>query len=87
MSGFSFFGISSLRHNKRKRINKLDRIEPYIGAEFSKPTYKKAPKGVLQKIKVRMQKQNRESRRNTIIIFSIVGCIVVASMYYFLFIL
>lgn len=86
MSGFLSHANSVIRNNKRKRINKLDRIEPYIGTESSKPTYKKAPKGLLQKIKVRMQKQNRQSRRNTVIIFSIVGCIIVAFMYYYLFV-
>ncbi len=86
MSGFSFFAISTLRNNKRKRINKFDRIRAYIGTKISRPSDKKVSQRLLNTIKTRMQQQNRQSRRKTIIIFSIVGCILAVSMYYFLFV-
>ena len=85
--GFLSHGYNILRNNKRKRINKFDRIEPYIGVESSsKPTYKKASKSLLNKIKSTMQEQNRLSRQKNVIIFSIVGFVTIAILYYFLFI-
>ncbi|MCH2196864.1 hypothetical protein [Kordia sp.] len=87
MSGFLSLANSIIRNNKRKRINKFDRIEPYIVVESSsKPTYKKASQHLLHKIKRRMQQENRQLHRKTIVVFSIVGCILATLMYYFLFV-
>jgi hypothetical protein len=86
MSGFSTSAITSIRNNKRKRLDKFERIERYIGTESAAAEYNEASEYVLHKIRNQVQEQQRQSRRKTIIIFSIVGVVLIATMCYFLFI-
>jgi len=85
MSGFLALANSLIRNNKRKRINKLERVARYIGTESSPAEYNEASDYMLHKIKKKVQKQQRESRRKTILIFVISGLILLAALYYFLF--
>ena len=86
MSGFSTSAITSIRNNKRKRLDKLERVERYIGTESSTAEYNEASEYMLHKIRAEVQEQQKQSRRKTIIIFSITGIVLIAVMCYFLFI-
>jgi len=85
MSGFLSHANTVIRNNKRKRINKLDRVERYIGTKSSKAEYNEASAYMLHKIKDRVQKQQRKTRRKTIAIFIVTGVIICSLMYYLLF--
>lgn len=85
MSGFLSHANNVIRNNKRKRINKLERVARYIGTESSPSEYNEASDYMLHKIKKKVQLQQRESRRKTILIFVISGVILLAALYYFLF--
>jgi len=86
MSGFLSHANNVIRNNKRKRLDKLARIAAYIGTKSSTAEYNEASEYTLNRIRKRIQEQQRQSRRKTIIIFSVVGVILIAIMYYFLFI-
>jgi len=86
MSGFSTSAIISIRNNKRKRLDKLERVERYIGTESSTAEYNEASEYMLHKIKDEVQEQQRQSKRKTIFIFSVAGIILISVLYYFLFI-
>ena len=86
MSGFSSHANNVIRNNRRKRIDKLERVERYIGTESSSAEYNEASDYMLHKIKEQVLEEQRESRRKTIVIFSIVGVILISVMCYFLFI-
>ncbi|AXG71818.1 hypothetical protein KORDIASMS9_04076 [Kordia sp. SMS9] len=85
MSGFLALANSIMRNNKRKRINKMERVERYIGTKSSSAEYKEASDYMLHKIKKEVQEQQQKSRRNTILIFVVSGVILLALLYYFLF--
>jgi len=86
MAGFSTLAIVILRNNKRKRLDKLERVERYIGTTSSTAEYSEATPYMLNKIKKRIQAEQHASRRRTVIIFSVVGFVLVAVLYYFLFV-
>lgn len=86
MSGFMSLANSIIRNNKRKRLDKFERIERYIGTESSTAEYNEASPYMLHKIKNRVQEEQRLAKRKTILIFSIVGVILITVMCYFLFI-
>jgi hypothetical protein len=85
--GFLSLANTIMRNNKRERINKLKRVERYIGTEASKATYEKATPEMLNAIKNRVQTQEKQEHRKTVIIFVIAGFVVVATFYYVLFLL
>ncbi|MFK7750343.1 MAG: hypothetical protein AB8B65_18270 [Kordia sp.] len=85
MSGFSSHANTVIRNNKRKRINKLDRVERYIGTKTSEAEYNEASEYMLHKIRDNVQKQQRKTRRMAIIVFLVFGVIISSFMYYFLF--
>ncbi|WP_420574019.1 hypothetical protein [Kordia sp.] len=85
MSGFLSLANTIMRNNKRKRIDKLGRVERYIDTKSTKAEYKEASEYTLSKVRDQVQKQQRESRHNTILIFTIVGILLVIVMCYFLF--
>ncbi len=86
MGGFAGLAITMLRNNRHKRLDKFERIERYIGTESSTAEYNEATPYMLNQIRDRVQEQQRQSKRKTLIIFSIVGVILIAIMCYFLFI-
>ncbi|EDP94894.1 hypothetical protein U8527_15170 [Kordia algicida OT-1] len=86
MSGFLSHANNVIRNNKRKRINKLERVERYIGTESSEAVYKEASQYTLNKVRDEVQEQQRKARRKTILVFTITGIILIAVMYYFLFV-
>jgi len=86
MSGFLSFANSVIRNNRRKRIKKLERVEPYIGIKSSKAEYNTASELMLNKIKRRVLKEEKKSKRKTILIFIITGIVLLSVMYYFLFV-
>lgn len=86
MSGFSSHANNVIRNNRRKRIDKLERVERYIGTESSTAEYNEASEFMLNKIKKQMQEEQRLARRKTILVFTIVGIVLIAVMSYFLFI-
>ncbi|QHI38903.1 hypothetical protein IMCC3317_43030 [Kordia antarctica] len=86
MSGFASLANSIIRNNRRKRLDKLERVERYIGTESSVAEYNETSEYMLHKIRNRMQEEQKQSRRKTIIIFSVVGVILISVMSYFLFI-
>jgi hypothetical protein len=85
MSGFASLANTITRNNKRKRLDKLARVKRYIGTESSTAEYNEASEYMLHKIKNRVQEEQRQSRRKTILIFSVVGVILITVMCYFLF--
>ncbi|MGH1384168.1 hypothetical protein [Kordia sp.] len=85
MSGFLSHANTVIRNNRRKRINKLDRVERYIGTETSDAEYNEASEYMLSKIRKNVQKQEHKTRHMTIIVFLIAGVIICSLMYYFLF--
>ena len=86
MSGFLSYANVVIRNNKRKRINKLDRVERYIGTASSTAEYNEATNYMLHKIKKQIIEEQKQSRRKTILIFVVVGVILISLMSYFLFI-
>ncbi len=86
MSGFSSHANNVIRNNRRKRIDKLERVERYIGTESSTAEYNEASEFMLNKIKKQLQEEQRLARRKTILVFTIVGIVLIAVMCYFLFI-
>jgi lipopolysaccharide/colanic/teichoic acid biosynthesis glycosyltransferase len=86
MSGFSTSAITSIRNNKRKRLDKFERIERYIGTESAAAEHNEASEYMLHKIRNQVQEQQRQSRRKTLIVFSIVGAIIIPIVCYFLFV-
>lgn len=86
MSGFLSYGSSVLRSNKRKRLNKLERVERYIGTESSTAEYNEASEYMLHKIKKRVLEEQKQARRKTILVFTIIGIILISVMCYFLFV-
>lgn len=86
MSGFLSLANTVIRNNKRKRINKLERVERYIGTASSTAEYNEATDYMLHKIKKQMLEEQKQTRRETILIFAVVGVILISVMCYFLFI-
>ncbi|WP_430409024.1 hypothetical protein [Kordia sp.] len=86
MSGFMSHANSVIRNNRRKRLDKLERVERYIGTESSTAEYNEASEYMLRKIRTKIQKEQQQSRQKTILVFSIVGVVLLAVMSYFLFI-
>ena len=86
MSGFSSHANNVIRNNRRKRLDKLERVERYIGTESSTAEYNEASEYMLNKIKKQMLKEQQQSRRKTIIVFAIVGVLLISIMSYVLFI-
>lgn len=86
MSGFLSHANNVIRNNKRKRIDKLERMERYIGTKSSKAEYKEASQYTLNKVRDQVQLQQYKARLKMALIFSIVGIILITTMCYFLFI-
>lgn len=86
MSGFLSHANNVIRNNRRKRLDKFERVERYIGTESSIAEYNEASEYMLNKIKKQIQEEQRKSRRKTILIFSIVGVVLITVMCYFLFV-
>ncbi|WP_298420109.1 hypothetical protein [uncultured Kordia sp.] len=86
MSGFSSHANNVIRNNRRKRIDKLERVERYIGTESSTAEYNEASEYMLRKIRKRIQAEQRLAHRKTILVFTIVGILLISVMCYFLFI-
>jgi hypothetical protein len=87
MSGFLDSANKIIRFNKRKRIDKLKRVEKYIGTEASEATYEEATPEMLDAIKNRVQAQQKQEKRRTVVIFIIAGLVIAAGLYYALFLL
>jgi len=86
MSGFASLANSIIRNNRRKRLDKLERVERYVGSESSTAEYNEASEYMLNKIRKEIEEQQQQSHRKTILIFSIVGIVLISTMCYFLFI-
>ncbi|WP_046759051.1 hypothetical protein [Kordia jejudonensis] len=86
MSGFMSLGNTIIRNNRRKRIDKLERVERYIGTESSTAEYNEASDYMLRKIRKQLLEEQKQSRRKTILVFVIVGIVLFSIMGYFLFI-
>ena len=63
--GFETSAITSLRNNKRKRLDKFERMKRYIGTESSTAEYNEASEYMLHKIRNKMQEQQRQTRTKT----------------------
>ena len=59
--GFGSFGNSILRNNKRKKIDKLNRLSSQTGAKFSKKEFEKG--GSLYELKLIRDKIQKENRK------------------------
>lgn len=86
MSGFASLANTIIRNNKRKRLDKFERVARYIGSETSVAEYNEASPYLLNQIRDDIQEQQRKFKRKTIVIFVIVGFVLISVMSYFLFI-
>ncbi|MBC8754500.1 hypothetical protein H2O64_07435 [Kordia sp. YSTF-M3] len=86
MGGFVSLANTIIRNNKRKRLDKFERIERYIGTKSSTAEYNEATPLLLKKIKDQIQEQQRQSRRKTLIVFSVVSLVIIPIVCYFLFV-
>ena len=87
-SGSAFYVYDDLDRTKRRRDRRtpFDKSLRYYKDDGKKLNFPKLTELQLSTIRKKIQKQNSQLRRKTILIFSIVGSITVTLMYYFLFV-
>lgn len=86
--GIAFYVLDDIRRTKKRR-NKRNVFNPsrryYKNSENTR-MFPKVSEIQLSAIRENMKIQNRQSLRKTIVIFSIVGCLLATSLYYLLFV-
>lgn len=86
--GIAFYVLDDIRRTEKRR-NKRNVFNPnrryYKNSENTR-IFPKVSEIQLSAIRENMKIQNRQSLRKTIVIFSIVGCLLATSLYYLLFV-
>jgi len=87
-SGSAFNVLRDIARTKQRRSKRtpFDHDKRYYKDDGIVNVFPKLNTQVLTKIRERIQNEQRQSRRKTMIVFGIVGSIIVLTMYYFLFI-
>ncbi|PTX62865.1 hypothetical protein C8N46_102265 [Kordia periserrulae] len=86
--GVGFYVLDDIRRTKKRR-NKRDAFNPdrrYYKNDRNTRTFPKISEIQLRTIRENVKKQNRQSLQKTIVIFSIVGCLLATALYYLLFV-
>jgi hypothetical protein len=86
--GVAFYVLDDIRRTEKRR-NKRNVFNPsrqyYKNSENTR-MFPKVSEIQLSAIRENMKIQNRQSFRKTIVIFSIVGCLLATTLYYLLFV-
>lgn len=85
MAGFASSANVIIRNNRRKKIDKYKRIERYIGTNSSEANYNTASPEKLQRIKNRIQEQERMYYTRLVVWSTIIGISVLGILSYFVF--
>lgn len=85
-SAFEVFGDIARTKKRRSKRKVFDHNKRYYQDDGIENVFPAANPNLLKQIRDRVQEQQRQSQRKTIIIFSIVGIFLISVLFYFLFV-